>query len=1296
MNKKEFINKLYKDYTSPSVFRNWYTNLLNTVSADIYTDKQRFLFELIQNADDEWLNNENEILFDFYSDWLFISHNWRPFNQRDIEAITSAWNGTKNKDKSKTGYKWIWFKSVFSISDKVSIFSNWFNFCFDKNHFKEEMPWQIIPIWINDNNKIENKVIDNYSVTTFLEINDIPELQKEVDELLNDENILLFLRNINKISVSIGGKHSYSIKKEIKPSSDIYNNVTIFKDNIEISKWIVKTFWNIEIPSDIHNKLNNDNISDKLKESEFTEFSFAAKIVDNKIVWLVEAESLLYTYLPTNESKYAFPFIVNASFDIDASRESLKDDSEWNIWLFKLIAEKSFDWLELLWSSEYKYQVLNILPKKYSNSLNNNKLMNSFNDSFNNSIKSKKFILDQNNCLNKVSDILIDKTWLSEENIIPKTDLIMYINKSKNKTFENFSIIHNKLESTSKLTNLDIAIFKSDELTKFLQDDIFIYNHNLNDNYKLINYLFKKSIDLGTKDFDDKLKVLPFIYSNDDKLCNIKEISFPSSNNYSNSNLSVVHSNIYINIKNNNELINWLEELWIKEVTDDTYLKYILKNLDNEIDENNYLEKTRFLFKKYKEWKFNISDFDILNDLKILTTKDNLIKVDTSYLSDIYEPKLKLEESLDEDIFISEEYIENNDLKSEWKAFFIRIWWLDEINIFKDNNRNINSDSFKEYLKINVEEIKSEHSYPYKISENNYVSFDNIRFIDFTINYKFSKLFWGYIMKNINLEDINEKAKMDRGHYGSSEPMNSYIIWFFNNAKIFPNSTGECLKASDIFINNDEVKEFILDYLPVLDNNIDLENSLIKQIWFKTELLLEDYLLILEKISEDVDENGLCKNQKLIWKIYNKLIKKTKDITEEDKKIINDWWRKNKILSINWKFESITKLSFINNNFFIKNQELELVLVPNNCNKDLKQLFKLFWVIILDKPILENNDDRVENIDIKNKLFLILPYLSTIIEKEQYEDSDKEYDRIAKIINNITFYSLDNINLFFKKESIDIRTSWDITYIENKNFYFKWDWNKIFVLWDIVKDLCKLLNINDYVMKLQQLLGSDEEDILNWFDDLDYDIWKLINKPEYIKVKELIKISEYREVSEGNIDIANSWLNDNSNELFRSSVNLETRQKIIQKMKNEWYIIPSNLDSNYSIVKWITDLNWNSIVAIMKSAKKWIISFNSNELKHLSNNNSKLVIETRDWIIKNFTIKDINDYNENLVISLNMDTFTSKKDLDKLAKLMEYSKWVHYLFNVPEITSDFLEEFWLDKKDNFSIDNSPDDIKLLD
>lgn len=105
MKKKEFIDHLFKQ---TSDFKNekqssMVANLLDTVSSDIYSESQRFVFELIQNADDAAEGKKNEVHFDFLPGALIVSHNGKPFGKMDIDSITDAGSSTKRDDPNKTG-----------------------------------------------------------------------------------------------------------------------------------------------------------------------------------------------------------------------------------------------------------------------------------------------------------------------------------------------------------------------------------------------------------------------------------------------------------------------------------------------------------------------------------------------------------------------------------------------------------------------------------------------------------------------------------------------------------------------------------------------------------------------------------------------------------------------------------------------------------------------------------------------------------------------------------------------------------------------------------------------------------------------------------------------------------------------------------------------------------------------------------------------------------------------------------------------------------------------------------------
>lgn len=85
-------------------------------------------------------------------------------------------------------------------------------------------------------------------------------------------------------------------------------------NNNSNSEWIIKSN-TLKVPESVRLILLEDrNIPEKLATATDIEVTLAAKIINNEIVKLNKEENLLYSYLPTGESKYEFPVLVNTSF----------------------------------------------------------------------------------------------------------------------------------------------------------------------------------------------------------------------------------------------------------------------------------------------------------------------------------------------------------------------------------------------------------------------------------------------------------------------------------------------------------------------------------------------------------------------------------------------------------------------------------------------------------------------------------------------------------------------------------------------------------------------------------------------------------------------------------------------------------------------------------------------------------------------------------------------------------------------------------------------------------------------
>ncbi|KAH4095486.1 hypothetical protein HBH46_167370 [Parastagonospora nodorum] len=108
------------------------------ISEQLYSSKYRFLYELIQNADDSVFAGADRkrlspfLRFEVNPDSLIVETNEDGFRRRNVEAICATGRSSKKATKTDDhiGEKGFGFKSVFSIADDVHIQSGLWSFRF--------------------------------------------------------------------------------------------------------------------------------------------------------------------------------------------------------------------------------------------------------------------------------------------------------------------------------------------------------------------------------------------------------------------------------------------------------------------------------------------------------------------------------------------------------------------------------------------------------------------------------------------------------------------------------------------------------------------------------------------------------------------------------------------------------------------------------------------------------------------------------------------------------------------------------------------------------------------------------------------------------------------------------------------------------------------------------------------------------------------------------------------------------------------------------------------------------------
>ncbi len=209
---KKFVQNIFDETGKSERDAENLANALTRLAGDLYTETERFIFELLQNADD--LPNPKskvDVKFVVLKEHFLILHNGYPFDDQNVDAISSISKSTKPNNPEQTGYKGIGFKSVFADSECVYINSGSFSFKFDrqdKRHTNvDKTPWQIKPIWVDRKDyPSEIKQYEEFfksPVATAIQVGreKVEEYKTKLDRLFQDPRLILFLRHVENIYV---------------------------------------------------------------------------------------------------------------------------------------------------------------------------------------------------------------------------------------------------------------------------------------------------------------------------------------------------------------------------------------------------------------------------------------------------------------------------------------------------------------------------------------------------------------------------------------------------------------------------------------------------------------------------------------------------------------------------------------------------------------------------------------------------------------------------------------------------------------------------------------------------------------------------------------------------------------------------------------------------------------------------------------------------------------------------------------------------------------------------------------
>ena len=302
------------------------------LSDGLYDESVHFIFELIQNAEDNDYAHGLLPALKFQllkmdptgtpnaEGCLCILNNEIGFQRDNVEAICDFNNSTKKGQKASgfIGEKGIGFKSVFKVSDSPHVYSNGFRFKFLKDDPVATVGY-IVPYWLND---VPEAVTDSKEFQTSILLPLRPGEYEKVEQELREfqSETTLFLKRIRRIEISLPDQDILIERQDDGP--------IVTMSYLSESESVSQRFWlqtqSFEVPPEVVEEKRID-----VRERDVTvAFPLEGGTGKEKI----------FAYLPTKEHP-GLPYYINSDFLLGASRETVIKDSDWNHWLFAKTTE---------------------------------------------------------------------------------------------------------------------------------------------------------------------------------------------------------------------------------------------------------------------------------------------------------------------------------------------------------------------------------------------------------------------------------------------------------------------------------------------------------------------------------------------------------------------------------------------------------------------------------------------------------------------------------------------------------------------------------------------------------------------------------------------------------------------------------------------------------------------------------------------------------------------------------------------------------------------------------------------
>ncbi|MCW5941794.1 MAG: hypothetical protein KIS66_06165 [Fimbriimonadaceae bacterium] len=292
---------------------NEFEDPLRHLMVDKYANPSHFIYELLQNAEDQ---GATEASFELSPTCLTFRHNGTEFTERDVRSITGVGMSFKPNEPNKIGRFGIGFKSVFAITSRPEIYTT-----LEGNSFAFAIEHLVVP------NPIEHTPHLKEGWTTFI-LPLLPEEKLGLHQIISERlqnlgaDTMLFLRHLSWIEWQDGNRQgSYLCNRQEGGTVDLEEQVTASGSSPRTLK---KRY---------------------LKYSDEVHIDGADRHLEVSIAFLLEdgaikpetGQSTLNVFFPTRELTH-LRFRLHGPFLLNDGRANLREGSEENRQLMEACA----------------------------------------------------------------------------------------------------------------------------------------------------------------------------------------------------------------------------------------------------------------------------------------------------------------------------------------------------------------------------------------------------------------------------------------------------------------------------------------------------------------------------------------------------------------------------------------------------------------------------------------------------------------------------------------------------------------------------------------------------------------------------------------------------------------------------------------------------------------------------------------------------------------------------------------------------------------------------------------------